>query len=59
MDAAKADYRVIGYPGAAHGFTNPEADTAAKTYGIPLKYDSEVDRKSWADMREFFGRVLG
>jgi dienelactone hydrolase len=59
MDAAKADYRVIVYPGAQHGFTNPEADAAAKTYGLPLKYDSEVDRKSWADMREFFGRVLG
>src|SRR5204862_337755 len=28
MEAAKADYRVVEYPGAVHAFTNPEATEA-------------------------------
>ena len=58
MDAAKADYRFVAYPGALHGFTNPEADANAKKYGIPLGYDAETDRKSWADMRDLFAKAL-
>jgi dienelactone hydrolase len=58
MDAAKADYRFVAYPGALHGFTNPDADANAKRYGIPLGYDAEADRRSWQDMSEFLARVL-
>lgn len=58
MDAAQADYRFISYPGALHGFTNPEADAKAQQYGIPLKYDAAVDQQSWTDMKEFLARVL-
>ncbi len=58
MDQAKADYRFVAYPGALHGFTNPDADAKAKQYGIPLGYDAAADRQSWQDMQEFLGRVL-
>ena len=58
MDAAKADYRFVAYPGALHGFTNPEADEAAKKYGIPLAYDAAVDKQSWQDMQDFFARIF-
>ena len=58
MDAAKADYLFVAYPGALHGFTNPEADDNAKRYGIPLGYDAAVDKRSWQDMQEFFTRVF-
>lgn len=58
MDAAKANYRFVAYPGALHGFTNPEADDNAKRYGIPLGYDAAVDQRSWQDMREFFDRIF-
>jgi dienelactone hydrolase len=58
MDAARADYRFVAYPGALHGFTNPEATANGKAYGLPLAYDAEVDRRSWEDMREFLTRVL-
>jgi dienelactone hydrolase len=58
MDAAKADYRFVAYPGALHGFTNPEADGNAKRYGIPLAYDAAVDQRSWQDMQEFFTRIF-
>jgi dienelactone hydrolase len=58
MDEAKADYRFIAYPGALHGFTNPDADANGKRYGIPLAYDAAVDRQSWEDMRALFDRTL-
>jgi dienelactone hydrolase len=58
MDQAKADYRFLAYPGALHGFTNPEADANGKKYGLPLAYDAEVDRRSWEDMRQFLERVF-
>lgn len=55
MTAAGASYRVIRYPGARHGFTNPAADKS----GIPaLKYDGIADRKSWAELIRFFRKEL-
>lgn len=56
MKAANASVEVITYPGAKHGFTNPDADKA----GVPgLGYDPEVTRRSWdaaiAFLREVFG----
>lgn len=58
MRDAKADYRVVRYPGALHGFTNPEADENGKRYGIPLAYDAATDKQSWADMQELLARTL-
>src|SRR5262245_47760366 len=59
MDGAKADYRVIEYPGAKHGFTNPDTDeTSRKFDGFPIGYDAEAERRSWQDMAEFLARVL-
>jgi len=31
LDAAKADYRIIEYPGAVHAFTNPKPQNSAKS----------------------------
>jgi dienelactone hydrolase len=58
MDAAGADYRFVAYPGAKHGFTNPEADANGKKFGIPLGYDADADRRSWQDMQELFARAF-
>jgi dienelactone hydrolase len=58
MKDAQADYRVVQYPGALHGFTNPAADENGKKYSLPLAYDAAVDRQSWSDMRELFARTL-
>jgi dienelactone hydrolase len=45
MDAAGVTYKVVTYPGAKHGFTNPEAGT----FGMDaLAYDKDADEKSWA-----------
>ncbi len=59
MKDARVDYRIVKYPGALHGFTNPEADANGKRYGIPLAYDAAADRQSWEDMRQLFARTLG
>ena len=58
MDAAGADYRFITYDGALHGFTNPHATDNGEKFGLPLKYDEDVDRQSWNDMKSFFGEIL-
>ena len=55
MKAAGADARVIRYPGAKHGFTNP----GAASYGMEqLAYDKSADEKSWAEMLKLFKKAL-
>jgi len=56
MQTAGARFEVVMYPGAKHGFTNPDA---AK-YGMPqLAYDAAADRQSWAAMLKLFREVFG
>ena len=56
MKAAGADARVITYPAAKHGFTNPDADKA----GVPsLGYDPAADRASFQEMVSFLRATLG
>jgi len=56
MQAAGARFEVVTYPGAKHGFTNPDAGQ----YGMPqLAYDPAADRQSWAAMLQLFHDVLG
>jgi dienelactone hydrolase len=58
MDNAKADYKLVSYPGAKHTFTNREADSYAAQFGLPLKYDPHGDADSWAQTLEFLKAVL-
>ncbi|MGE0372533.1 MAG: dienelactone hydrolase family protein [Gammaproteobacteria bacterium] len=58
MDTAKADYRVIVYPGARHSFTSPEADKYGKEFNLPLAYDKAADAASWKEMQDFFDQVF-
>ncbi len=59
MEAAKADYRVVEYPGAVHAFTNPEATAAGKKFNLPLRYDPKADKESKAEASKFFAGVFG
>jgi len=52
MDNADVDYLLVNYPGALHAFTNPDADTYAEKFGLPLKYDPEADADSWKQLNE-------
>jgi dienelactone hydrolase len=59
FEAAKADYRVIEYPGAVHAFTNPEATEIGRKFNLPLRYDAQVDREAKAEALSFFAATLG
>jgi dienelactone hydrolase len=58
MDAAKADYRIIEYPGAVHAFTNPEATELGKKFNLPLRYDPKVDKEAKAEASKFFAALF-
>lgn len=58
MQAAGADLRFIAYPGALHGFTNPDADVNGEKYGLPLAYSADTDRRSWQEMQDFFKEIF-
>jgi len=59
MDDLGVDYRFIAYPGAKHGFTNPDATENGRKYNLPLAYNEDVDRESWQEMKAFWADVLG
>lgn len=58
FDAAKAEHRVIEYPGAVHAFTNPEATELGQKFNLPLRYDAQVDREAKAEALKFFNTNL-
>lgn len=58
LDAAKAEYQVIEYPGAVHAFTNPEATELGQKFNLPLRYDAQVDREAKAEALKFFNANL-
>ena len=59
MDAAKADYKFVDYPGAVHAFTNPEATEKGKKYNLPLAYNAKADKESKAEAAKFFRAAFG
>jgi len=58
MESLGVDYQFNAYPGAKHGFTNPEATEKGKKYNLPLAYDERTDRQSWEDMKTFWAKVF-
>jgi len=58
MKNAGADYQFISYPGAKHSFTNPDADRYAKKYKIPLGYNAQADKESWAELTTFLESIF-
>jgi dienelactone hydrolase len=55
MRAAGADWQLVVYGGAVHGFTNP-ASGDDPSRGVA--YNARADRRSWEAMRAFFAEVL-
>jgi len=58
MKAANVDFKFINYPGAKHSFTNSGADKYGKKFNLPLAYNAEADKKSWAEMKHFFDEIF-
>jgi len=38
---------------------HPDADHYAKKFNLPLGYNADADKKSWAEMQTFFKDVFG
>ena len=55
MQAAKASYHLVRYPGAVHAFTQK---MAGKDPAKGAAYDAKADAASWEEMRRFFDRVF-
>lgn len=56
MAAAGVKFKFIAYPGAKHAFTIP----GSEKIGLDgVGYNAEAEKKSWAEMKTFFKRVLG
>ncbi|MCW8854162.1 MAG: dienelactone hydrolase family protein [Gammaproteobacteria bacterium] len=58
MDAASVDYKFVNYPGVKHSFTNPGADEYGKKFNLPLAYDANADKASWADTGVFLNEIF-
>lgn len=58
MKSLGADFRVINYAGAKHSFTNPGADEFAKQFNMPVGYNAEADKASWAELDAFLKQVF-
>ena len=58
MQHAGADLEFVNYPGVKHSFTDPEADKFGKRFNMPLVYNEEADKDSWARMQVFLRQVF-
>ena len=58
MEKAGVNYKVVAYPGAMYSFTNPDADEYAKKFNMPLAYNADADKDSWAQLQAFLAEVL-
>lgn len=58
MTKAGASFRYVGYPGVMHSFTNPDADSYAAKFKLPMAYDKKADRDSWAQAKKFFKEIF-
>ncbi|GIX21857.1 MAG: hypothetical protein KatS3mg121_0640 [Gammaproteobacteria bacterium] len=48
----------VEYPGAKHGFSNPDADDLGERFGLPLAYDIEADQDSWRRLSAALAEVF-
>jgi dienelactone hydrolase len=58
MQTAKVDLEFVNYPDVKHSFTNPNADKIAKEYDLPIAYNEQADKDSWAKLQDFFKRIF-
>lgn len=58
MKAAGVDMKFISYPGAKHGFTNPDATKKAEEFGLNIGYDAKADKESWKKLEQFLKKSL-
>jgi dienelactone hydrolase len=50
--------KLVIYPGAGHGFDNPEFGAGSLIMGMRLAYDRKAASRSWATLRDFLAARL-
>ena len=55
MTDAGVNYRLIKYPGAMHGFTNPDNKGIDPPGAL---YNEAADKASWIEMQKFFKEIF-
>lgn len=55
----KLDYQFVLYSGAVHAFSNPDADKAKAAGLNGVGYNPEAAKRSWDQMKVFFGELFG
>lgn len=58
MTDQKVNFKFVNYHGAVHSFTNPEATEIGKKFKMPIAYNAEADKESWADLRLFLKEIF-
>ncbi|HTR30206.1 MAG TPA: dienelactone hydrolase family protein [Puia sp.] len=58
MDSIGASYTFIGYDGATHAFTNPDATANGQKFNMPIAYNAKADTASWNAMKGFFAALF-
>jgi len=58
LSTAGVTFLFRSYPGAVHGFTNPDADRYGREFSIPLAYNAAADSASWTDMKSFLAATF-
>jgi len=58
MDSIGASYTFIGYDGATHAFTNPDATELGQKFKMPIAYNAKADTASWNAMKDFFATLF-
>ncbi len=53
-----ADVKLVVYPGAYHGFDNPEFADGTRVSGMSLKYDRDAAERSGAELHDFLAAKL-
>ena len=54
MRQSGADWQLKQYGGAVHSFTDWNADGSMKG----AQYNERADKRSWEDMKQFFGEIF-
>jgi dienelactone hydrolase len=58
MDSIGASYTFIGYDGATHAFSNPDATELGQKFKMPIAYNAKADTASWNAMKDFFAKLF-
>lgn len=58
MADQKVNFKFVNYSGAVHSFTNPEATEIGKKFKMPIAYNVEADKGSWADLQLFLQEIF-